>query len=81
MALKDPLDIFIQRYSNLPIHQSPYHQFFILTYFNWFILLEIKAILKPFKRIIKKFKRNKLNFSNIITNLYNLKRDLVTLHA
>ena len=41
----------------------------------------MKVIFELFKYIIKKFERNKLNFSNIITNLYNLKHDLATLYA
>jgi len=81
VALKDPLDMFIQRYSNLPIRQSPYRRSFVLTYFDWLVLLEMKAILEPFKRITKKFERNKPNFGDVVANLHSLKRDLATLHA
>jgi len=41
----------------------------------------MKAIFEPFKRIIKKFERNKLNFGDVVANLYSLKRDLATLYA
>jgi hypothetical protein len=81
VALKDPLDVFIQRYSNLPICQSPYRRSSILTYSDWLILLELKAIIKPLKRITKRFEDNKPNFGNVVANLYSLKRDLVTLYA
>jgi hypothetical protein len=81
VVLKDPLDVFIQRYSNLPNRQSPYRRSFIITHSDWKVLLEMKSILGPFKRITKKFEGNKPKFGDVVANLHSLHRDLTNLHA
>jgi len=81
VLLKDPLDVFIHRYSNLPSRQSPYHRNLILTPSDWIVLLEMKSILEPFKRITKKFEGNNPRFSDVVIHLYSLYHDLTTLYA
>jgi septation ring formation regulator EzrA len=81
VVLKDPLDVFIQRYNNLPNRQSLYRWSFILIHSDWQVLRKMKSMLEPFKSITKKFDANNAEFSDIVANLHSLYRDLTNLHT
>jgi hypothetical protein len=80
LALRDPLDVFIARYSAFPSHRSPFRQAFALTQSDWLVLADLKAILKPFKIITKKFEGRRPNFGEVVANFHTLYRDMKVLH-